>query len=262
MNSSKYDCADVRQNLHLLLGGELDSDPKLRVELKATEEHLLTCGACRQELEAAKHSRELYLQAAIDADSEELDLWPGIRSRLYSEQILRPRSGSDREASAVALAPKGATRKPQLTLLRRLLPLSTAVAAAAVFLIALPTLKRSFIGETAPTSIENAVASPVTSQSESANSSQVASSTVVAPADLVAETTPAVTAESRVPNSSGGLRAVFSGDESLTEREQRELLEQGLYPNQRLPYGSGPGAFPTHSFEPSLYDVVNQRRLR
>ncbi|MFT5286109.1 MAG: hypothetical protein ACI8TQ_002277 [Planctomycetota bacterium] len=257
MNSSKHDCADIRQYLHLLHGGELDSDPLLQQQMQATQEHLTECGACRQELEEAKRSRELYLQAAVDADSEELDLWPGIRSRLYSEQILQPQPGAGLDAAPDALMPSTTANRPKFSLVRRLAPLSTVLAAAAAVLIAMPLLKGALFTDEANAPTGGTVASQV----GLAEPLQLGSAPVIGAGDILAEAAP-VSANPGSPNSDGGLRPVLSGDESLTEREQRERLEQGLYPDQRLPFGSGPGAFSTHSFEPSLYDVVNQRQVR
>ncbi len=219
MNSPNYDCADVRQNLYLFLGGELDSTE----QMAETEKHLGQCPECREELTVAKRSRELYLAAAVDTDSEELDLWPGIRSRLYSEQILEPRQASNAPGPSLAVG---------RSTLRRLAPWTMAAAAAAAFLLALPFLREQFAS---PTSIDSGpgtppmVADPIEHDAPKA--------------DLVAGK------ESR-------LRPVLIGDESLIEREQRLLEEQRRDP------ASGANVLDTHPFDSSMYDVVNQRRLR
>jgi len=222
MKSPNLECADVRQNLYLLLGGELDS---AQLET-ATEEHLGRCAACRVELESAKRSRELYLTAAVDTDSEELDLWPGIRSRLYSEQLLAPRS-----------VPSASTpsERPRLSLLRRVAPITAVFAAAAALLIALPFLREQLQtpGDSSELPI---VAQPVSTD---------------ATLDLPSSPDPSLVAGQGMR-----LRPVLTGDESLIERDQRLLQEQLLNP---VPGAEANG---THPFESSIYGVVNQRKLR
>ena len=217
----------MRQNLYLLLGGELES---AQLET-ATEEHLGRCADCRLELESAKRSRELYLTAAVDTDSEELDLWPGIRSRLYSEQLLAPRS-----------APSASTpsERPRFSLLRRVAPVTAVFAAAAALLISLPFLLEQFqtLGDTneVPTIARPDQGRPV-----------LGGATI----DL-----PSAVDESLVADQGGRLRPVLRGDESLIERDNRLLEEQLLNP---VPGAEANG---THPFESSIYDVVNQRQLR
>ena len=223
MKSPNLECADVRQNLYLLLGGELES---AQLET-ATEEHLGRCAACRLELESAKRSRELYLTAAVDTDSEELDLWPGIRSRLYSEQLLAPRSVPSTSTPS---------ERPSFSLLRRMAPVPAVFAAAAALLIALPFLREQLQtpGDTSTTPI---IARPV--------------STTGATLDLPSAVDPRLVADQGVR-----LRPVLIGDESLIERNNRILQEQLLNP---VPGAEANG---THPFESSIYDVVNQRQLR
>lgn len=223
MKSPKTNCADVRQNLYLFLGGELET-VSLRED---TEQHLSQCAACREELEGARRSRELYLTAAVDTDSEELDLWPGIRSRLYSEQLLVPRNVSSPSSPFETATPSR---------LRRLAPVAAIFATAAAFLIALPFLKQTV--ETP----EVRDRPPIVAQPAGTHSPTL---------DL-----PSSADESLVAGEGARLRPVLRGDESLIERERRLLEEQLLNP------APGAGETPTHPFESSIYDVVNQRRLR
>ncbi len=178
--NSKTDCSGTRQNLHLYLGGEIEP-----AGIREVEHHLEHCPGCRAELATARDARERYLTAVVDSDAEELDLWPGVRSRLVSEGILDPRHQA---------GPPGTSwsrRAPWIA------------AAAAALLLALPFLQS---GE------------PMNTPTPSAGGGDPVRPTPVVEHREVGARAPAVADNDR-------LRQVLEGDESLLERAWREYEE-------------------------------------
>jgi hypothetical protein len=226
MNSPMTDCNKIRPNLYLFLGGELEDGPR-----RGTEAHLADCSACRRELELALRSRDVYLSAAAAAvdDAKDIDLWPGIRSRMFSEGLL----GAGDPSGAVG---PGSAR-PRFSLLR---PWGLAAAAAAAVLLALPYLDGPAQGERDGGGERRRAAESLPTLVDGAS---VIHRPSVAPNPVAGDPAPVASTEHR-------LRPVLRGDESLFERELKRVVEEARNGTH------------TYSLDPSLYDVVNSRRLR
>ena len=245
MKLPKIDCDGVRSNLYLYLGGELEAAPR-----GATAEHLSQCANCSEELAVASRARDVYLaagQATLD-DAADIDLWPGIRSRMFSEGLLGAGGAHPsgvHPGGEVARSDRAddtaAGRLPWM----RSWPLAGAAAAAALLLF-VPWLSQQFGGAAVgvPTSVDGALA----------ESAPIDTRPVVggpAAVDASGRFTPLANAADPVRSQDGGLlRPVLRGQESLTEREWKRLVEEAQ---------NGTNTYPQ---DPSRYDVVNRRRLR
>jgi len=128
-------CAEVRGEIPLYVGGDLESPA-----LERLEQHLGHCPACREALSRAKEAREALRghlgNPQIGASCP--SFWPGIRSALVAEGILREvEGGAPTEGSrSRGVEPVGAPAARRGRLLR-LLPL--AAAAAALFALGMLT---------------------------------------------------------------------------------------------------------------------------
>jgi hypothetical protein len=219
MKRPMTDCSEIRPNLHLFLGGELDAGLQ-----RGTEEHLAGCSSCRGELAVASRSREVYLACATATvdDSRDMDLWPGVRSRMFSEGLLGAGSATAEDTAGRIL---------------RIGPWLKGGAAAAV-LLAVSLLWR-------------AGGAPDRPARDGAGPGVVGATPVserAAEADFGGRR--ADTGTNAVAGRGDLLRPVLRGDESLAEREWKRIVEEA-----RL------GQLP-HPSDPTLYDVVNTRRLR
>lgn len=90
-------CSDVRANLHLFVGGDLEHP-----EDGAVRAHLEACEACREESRRAVAARRALLGVRAVAPTEPA-IWEGVRARLLAEGALTP-DGTLFPASRVAAA--------------------------------------------------------------------------------------------------------------------------------------------------------------
>ena len=196
------ECTAIRPNLYLYVGGELESGPQ-----RETEIHLESCAGCRDELESARRSRQTYREAAsaVAEEAEGLDLWPGIRSRMYTEGIL----GTGAAVQEEDVAPVRSFR---------LLRPWTGVAAAAALLLALPFLPRPGGGDVTP----------------AGDPPRVVETTPTGGAPSVVPVA-APAARPVVADTENRLRPVLRGDESLAEREWKRFVEEAQNGTQTHP---------------------------
>lgn len=84
MRDHPQSCAEIRANLPLYVGGDLDASVLSSVSERMME-HLKGCDACGEALEAAEAARA----ALVDVRTPDApDLWPGVRARMQSEGLL------------------------------------------------------------------------------------------------------------------------------------------------------------------------------
>ena len=111
MQNLSKKCSDVRSNLPLFVGRDLES-----LEMEVVKAHLAECEACRFEHEAAQAARTAFLTLhGAELDDEptfewsgtqpvsdlKLDLWPGIEAQLAAEGLLADSGELSRPAAAV-----------------------------------------------------------------------------------------------------------------------------------------------------------------
>src|SRR5262245_8580636 len=98
MNTNRMSCGEVREKLPLYVGGDLDPDV-----LEAVRGHVELCAECARSLGKAAGARRVLVSAfrAQEGDVEQPNLWPGIRSKLLVEGLVRPEG----EAATRTVAP-------------------------------------------------------------------------------------------------------------------------------------------------------------
>jgi hypothetical protein len=138
LEDTNQTCSDIRADLPLSVGGDLDA-----THLERVEGHLETCEGCRREADRLSASRRVFqeLGAGVGSSSADPtpDLWPAVRAGLRADGLVGP--GHDANAEKRVAEGHAASGPP--------LPFRRLAAAAAV-LVGLVTSALLWNGDESP----------------------------------------------------------------------------------------------------------------
>ena len=126
-------CSEVRSELPLHVGGDLESPGRERVE-----SHLGSCAPCRAALEQARNARAVLRGhfERVDQRSEAPSIWPDLRQRLGEEGLLNLGVETSLDSESRGLPRPSAAGSPATLGRGRLLRFASfAAAAAALFFL-------------------------------------------------------------------------------------------------------------------------------
>ncbi|MDP6368493.1 MAG: zf-HC2 domain-containing protein [Planctomycetota bacterium] len=95
MKDQKHTCSDIRADLPLSVGGDLDA-----TRLECVESHLETCEGCRREADSLSASRRVFQELGAADKAPTPDLWPAVRSGLRAAGLTGDRSEQQEHAPA------------------------------------------------------------------------------------------------------------------------------------------------------------------
>ncbi len=198
MDYPKDACFEVRAALPLYVGGDLDRD-----ELVAVEVHLESCPACRVAEGRARDAREVLTSSCAEGPTP--DLWSGIQGQLQAEGLF---------ASPIASTLEFQAPKHRL----RLVPVGVLSAAAALVLAYL--MAGFFTPGLTPEVSPGLAISP-------GSGGTVTTAVPVGHTEAPPHVAPRATSKP-IAESTGGLRPLDEGEDPMYLRAREMRAEQGI----------------------------------
>ncbi len=113
-------CTELRANLPLLVGRDLDGD-----EFARGLDHLAVCAPCAREVERARAARRALLELRAEVPAG-LDLWSGVRGRLAAERVAAPSPATIAGPLSRARSDEPLQRRRRAPVLQRVVALAAA----------------------------------------------------------------------------------------------------------------------------------------